>query len=172
MLYKRILPALVSLSLAMMACSFADRLVPRATDVPQQPPSTEAPTSVPARSLPTLRDIRPVLEKLGGQPCEESPDFTCVSVQVPLNHFDAANTETLDVVFAVLPASGERYGMYIQAFPGGPGGEGVSTATVSWFDKSITEHYDVVYFDQRGLGLSGELACPNAYAKNFLGYLS
>jgi len=172
MFYKKILPALVSLSLALMACSFADRLITPSTDVPQEPSTSEAPANVPARTPPALNDIRPVLEKLGGQPCEESPDFTCVTVQVPLNHFDSANTETLDVVFAVLPASGERYGMYIQAFPGGPGGEGVSTATVSWFDESITEHYDVVYFDQRGLGLSGELACPTAYAKNFLDYLN
>ncbi len=113
MFYKKILPALVSLSLAMMACSFADQLVTPATDIPQEPSTSQAPATVPARSLPTLRDIRPVLDNLGGQPCEESPDFTCVTVQVPLNHFDSANTETLGVVFAVLPASGERYGMYL-----------------------------------------------------------
>jgi hypothetical protein len=64
-----------------------------------------------------------MLERLGGQTCEENPDFTCVTIQVPLNHFDTANTETLNVVFAVAPATGERYGMYMQAFPGGPGGE-------------------------------------------------
>ena len=113
-----------------------------------------------------------LLERLGGQPCEENPDFTCVTIQVPLDHFDATNAETLDVVFAVAPATGERYGMYVQAFPGGPGGEGISTGTTSFFDDGILEHYDIVYFDQRGIGLSGPLACPEAYAKDFLSYLN
>lgn len=172
MFIKRILPALIGLGLVAMACSFTVPQLPAppSSDVtPQQPPTEAVPTN---RSLPSLQDIRPVLQNLGGQACEENPDFTCVTVNVPLDHFDAANTETLEVVFAILPAAGERYGMYLQAFPGGPGGEGVSTATVSWFDDAITEHYDVVYFDQRGLGLSGELACPAAYAKNFLDFLN
>jgi pimeloyl-ACP methyl ester carboxylesterase len=113
-----------------------------------------------------------LLERLGGQTCEENPDFTCVTIQIPLNHFDSTNTETLDVVFAVAPATGERYGMYVQAFPGGPGGEGVSTGGLSWMSEDILEHYDIVYFDQRGIGLSEPLTCPVAYTKDFLGYLN
>jgi pimeloyl-ACP methyl ester carboxylesterase len=113
-----------------------------------------------------------VLEQLGGQPCEEQPDFTCVTLKVPLDHFDSANAETVDVVFAVLPASGERTGMFFQAFPGGPGGEGISSAGTDWFDPSILEHFDIVFFDQRGLGLSSPFACPQAYAKDFVGYLN
>jgi pimeloyl-ACP methyl ester carboxylesterase len=170
MFKKKMLPILLSLSLVMMACSLVNNMVTPPTAV--VPPISPPPTEEQVQSLPALQDIKPILQNLGGQPCEESPDFTCVTVQAPLNHFDAANTETLGIVFAVLPATGERYGMFVQAFPGGPGGEGVSTATVSWFDESILEHYDVVYFDQRGLGLSGELACPTAYAKNFLDYLN
>ena len=83
--------------------------------------------------------------------------MTCVTLQVPLNHFDAANTETIDVVFAVLPAFGERYGMYVQAYPGGPGGEGISSAYTGYFSNSVLEHYDIVYYDQRGIGLSNPL---------------
>jgi pimeloyl-ACP methyl ester carboxylesterase len=112
------------------------------------------------------------LAELGGEPCEENPDFTCVSIQVPLDHFDATNTETLDVVFAVAPATGERYGMYVQAFPGGPGGEGISTGGLFWFSDEILQHYDIVYFDQRGVGLSHPLSCPVAYAKDFLDFLT
>ena len=63
-------------------------------------------------------------------------------------------------------------GMYVQAFPGGPGGEGISTGGLSWFSDAILEHYDIVYFDQRGIGLSNPLACPNAYAANFMDYLN
>jgi len=32
--------------------------------------------------------------------------------------------------------------------------------------------YDIVYFDQRGIGLSNPLACPNAYKANFMDYLN
>ena len=58
-------------------------------------------------------------------------------------------------------------GMFIQAFPGGPGGEGVSTGGLDWYAEGIQEHYDIVFFDQRGIGLSSPLACPQAYASDF-----
>ncbi len=156
--------ALSALALAALACQFLPLPIPTEAPPPTetQPPATE----------PAAFDMAARLAELGGQPCEENPDFTCVTIQVPLDHFDAANTETLDVVFAVAPASGERYGMYVQAFPGGPGGEGISNGGLRWFSDAILEHYDIVYFDQRGLGLSHPLACPTAYAKNFLGYLN
>src|SRR5262249_9138764 len=69
-----------------------------------------------------------------------------------------------DVTFGIKPASGERFGMFVQAFPGGPGGAGIGSAAgrVDKFDKSITEHYDIVFFDQRGVGLSSPVNCPNA----------
>lgn len=120
----------------------------------------------------TSESIVPKLEELGGTACEEQPDLTCVTLQVPLNHFDAANTETINVVFAVVPAFGERYGMFIQAFPGGPGGEGISSAYPDYYSDGILEHYDIVYYDQRGIGLSNPLECPVAYEKDFIRYLT
>lgn len=119
-----------------------------------------------------INDIREKLNELGGRPCENSPEFTCVSLKVPLNHFDSANTETIDVVFAVAPARGERKGMYVQAFPGGPGGKGISYASTFYFPDSVLDHYDIVFFDQRGVGLSNPLNCKNSYAKYFLQYLN
>src|SRR5688500_4484506 len=93
---------------------------------------TEAPTDT--ASAPTVGDgIEAKLAELGGVACDENPDFTCVTITVPLDHFDAANTKTIDVVFAVSPATGERKGMFVQAFPGGPGGEGISTGGLAWF---------------------------------------
>jgi pimeloyl-ACP methyl ester carboxylesterase len=95
-----------------------------------------------------------------------------VTITVPLDHFDAANSETIDVVFAVLPAQGERKGMYVQAFPGGPGGEGIIYASPFYFTDSILEHYDIVFFDQRGVGLSNPLECKTTYANYLLHYLN
>jgi hypothetical protein len=64
-----------------------------------------------------------ILERLGGYPCPDS-EFTCVKLTVPLDHFAADRGETIEVVFGVLPASGERKGMFITA-TGGPGTAGL-----------------------------------------------
>jgi pimeloyl-ACP methyl ester carboxylesterase len=132
---------------------------------------TEAPTDT--ASAPTAADgIDAKLAELGGTACDENPDFTCVTITVPLDHFDAANTKTIDVVFAVSPATGERKGMFVQAFPGGPGGEGISTGGLVWFAEDILESYDIVFFDQRGIGLSNPLSCPETYKADFLEYVN
>jgi len=165
---KKLILVLSVLVLATLAC----RLFIPGTPTPQPPPTLPSVTEEPATPETGTVDMVAKLEELGGETCEENPDFTCVTIRVPLDHFDAANTETLDVAFAVAPATGERYGMYVQAFPGGPGGEGISTGGLFWFSEGILEHYDIVYFDQRGLGLSHPIACPAAYAKEFLGYLN
>ena len=104
------------------------------------------------------------LDGLGGEPCPDS-DFTCVTLTVPLNHFDPNDSRTLDVVFAILPATGERKGMFVTA-TGGPGSAGLASADsyTSYFDPSIPEYFDIVFFDQRGVGQSGGLQCADAAA--------
>jgi pimeloyl-ACP methyl ester carboxylesterase len=117
----------------------------------------------PSASAIPLSDTQQILDDLGGVPCFEGSYFTCVTIDVPLNHFDPADTRTIPVVFAVLPASGERKGMFVTA-TGGPGTSGVLSAdSYSFgFDPSIFESFDTVFFDQRGMGLSGGLTCPAA----------
>ena len=163
---KRRFLFIVAIGALIMACNF---LVPPKTS-PQA--VTVTPPVDTATKAPASGEISDKLKKLGGTECAENKKFTCVTIKVPLNHFDAANKETLDVVFAVSPAKGKRLGMFVQAFPGGPGGEGISSGGLSWFSDAILEHYDIVYFDQRGVGLSNPLACPKAYAANFMDYLN
>lgn len=164
---KRLVVFILILSLVSLSCRTLNNLrLP--TDEPTSPSNTDSPTS-PSSTDPSSIETR--LEELDGEPCEENPDFTCVTITVPLDHFDSSNSETIDVVFAVSPARGERKGMYIQAFPGGPGGEGITYASTYYFPPSILRSYDIVYFDQRGLGLSNPLECKSAYAKYFMGYL-
>ena len=105
-----------------------------------------------------------VLDKLGGYTCPNS-DFTCVTLTVPLDHFAKDPKSTIDVVFGVLPATGERKGMFVTA-TGGPGTSGLASADsyTAAFDPAITEHYDIVFFDQRGAYQSGNLQCPDAVA--------
>ena len=72
-------------------------------------------------------------------------------------------------MFAVLPATGESKGLFVTA-TGGPGTAGISSADdyTSYFAPSITRRFDIVFFDQRGIGLSGGLTCPDAYAAYLL----
>ena len=105
------------------------------------------------------------LEDLGGYPCYEGSLFTCVTFDVPLDHFNVDDPRTIPVTFAVLPASGERKGMFVVA-TGGPGYSGVAAADsyVTGYDESILSSFDVVFFDQRGIGLSDPAGtvCPFA----------
>jgi len=126
---------------------------------------TETATPVPTQSptpLPASADTATILEELGGYPCPNS-EFTCVDLEVPLDHFNPASSQTIKVVFGVLPASGESKGMFVTA-TGGPGYAGLAAADdyTSYFDPAILENFDIVFFDQRGIGQSGGMQCVNA----------
>lgn len=130
--------------------------------VAQGTPPTPTPASAERGPRPTTKQL---LKQLGGSPCPDGNAFTCVTLQVPVDHFDPDNQATLSVVFAVLPATGDRYGMFVTA-TGGPGSSGIAAADsyTAAFDPRIPEHYDIVFFDQRGIAQSGGLTCPDAAA--------
>lgn len=117
---------------------------------------------------PKREDTVKILKRLGGAPCPDS-DFTCVTIKVPLNHFDANDQRKIDVTFAVLPAAGQRKGMFVTA-TGGPGTSGLAAADsyTAAFDPAIRRRFDIVFFDQRGIGRSGGLTCPDAAAAYYL----
>lgn len=95
------------------------------------------------------------------RPCPDSI-FTCVTISVPRDHF-AAGGPTWRVTFAIHRASGVRQGVFVTA-TGGPGSSGIASADsyTSAFDPKIVKHYDIVFFDQRGIGRSRALQCPKA----------
>jgi pimeloyl-ACP methyl ester carboxylesterase len=113
---------------------------------------------------PQRDDTAKILKRLGGKPCPDS-DFTCLKIKVPLNHFDPADPRKIEVTFAVLPATGHRKGMFVTA-TGGPGSSGLLSADAytAAFDPAIPRRFDIVFFDQRGIGLSGGLTCPDSAA--------
>ncbi|MCA2000972.1 MAG: alpha/beta hydrolase [Chloroflexi bacterium] len=152
---KKSLAALIALLFFAQACGPVTPIpVPAAAPSPTIVSATESRVAEPPHGL----------DALGGEPCPDS-EFTCVTLAVPLNHFDPQDERTLDVVFAVLPATGERKGMFVTA-TGGPGSAGLASADsyTAAFDPSLPEHFDIVFFDQRGVGLSGGLQCVNAAA--------
>jgi pimeloyl-ACP methyl ester carboxylesterase len=115
------------------------------------------PTTKPGGDL----DTEARLEALDGEPCPDS-DFTCVTIAVPLDHADPSG-DVIEVVFAVLPAAVETKGVFVTA-TGGPGSSGIAVADsyTSYLDSSITDSFDIVFFDQRGIAMSGGLTCPEA----------
>ncbi len=162
--------------LPLAALLFACQLFsPDGTPVPpveQAPEASATPLSPVESPTPELQDdpgvvppeMARVLESLDAYPCPDS-DFTCVNVTVPLDHTNRRNRSSIEVVFGVLPARGERFGMFVIA-SGGPGASGLLSANsyVTYYDDRISEHFDIVFFDQRGVGLSGGLQCPDAAA--------
>ena len=108
-------------------------------------------------------DTAQTLTRLGGTPCAKGSDFTCVSIQVPLDHFDAANRSRIRVWFAVRPATGRSDGILAIA-TGGPGSSGILSADayLGSYSAEVLRHRDVVFFDQRGIGRSGGNTCPDA----------
>ena len=137
------------------------------TSTPVIPLPPPAPTQTSVAEAPR-ESTETILARLGGYPCPDS-DFTCGKLSIPLDHFAPAGGKTIEVVFAVLPATGERKGMFVTA-NGGPGASGLMTADsyTSTFDPSIPEHFDIIFFDQRGVGASGGLQCAQAAADYYL----
>ena len=97
----------------------------------------------------------------GEQPCPDSDDFDCVTIPVPADHF-AAHSPTWNVTFAVHRATGESKGVFVTA-TGGPGSSGIAVADEYFTNlpPEITTFYDVVFFDQRGVGLSQPFRCDD-----------
>ncbi len=177
---KRIIIFVLSLSLISLSCQTVYRLQSPKIEPTHSPgngptiiPSSSVITTIPpSPTLEKITDIKERLRELGGKPCKTNMDFTCVTLTVPLDHFDPNNRDMIDVVFAIAPATGERKGLFVQAFPGGPGGKGISYASRQYFPREVNREYDIVFFDQRGLGLSNPLECKKAYADYFLQYLN
>ena len=96
--------------------------------------------------------------------------FSCTTVRVPLDHFDPKNKQQIDVTFAVLPATDKkkRKGMFVTAV-GGPGSSGLQSAAsyAESYGDAIHESFDIVFFDQRGIGASGGFNCEDAVTKYY-----
>jgi pimeloyl-ACP methyl ester carboxylesterase len=97
------------------------------------------------------------------RPCPDSI-FTCITIRVPRDHFGPASGPTVNVTFALHKAKAKaRKGVFVTV-TGGPGTSGIASADsyTAVFDAGIVRDYDIVFFDQRGIGQSVPIQCPNA----------
>jgi pimeloyl-ACP methyl ester carboxylesterase len=99
------------------------------------------------------------------EPCPNESTFTCTTLAVPRDHY-VQGGPTWEVTFAFRAASGERRGTHV-VITGGPGTSGIDVAD-SYIDEDhpsvVGERYDTIFLDQRGIGLSHPIQCPEATA--------
>ncbi|MFJ6657237.1 alpha/beta hydrolase [Streptomyces sp. NPDC091377] len=88
-------------------------------------------------------------------------DLQCGKVTVPLD-YAKPRSGTLDLAVARFRATGERRGSVVLNF-GGPGGAGVTELAYGGEDfMGLSDGYDVVSFDPRGVGRSSPVSCGDA----------
>ncbi len=83
----------------------------------------------------------------------------CAQIKVPLDYAHP-NGKTVSLAVTRVPASGERLGaLFVN--PGGPGGSGFDYAKSANLSLShgVTEHYDVIGVDPRGVSKSDPAVC-------------
>jgi len=105
-----------------------------------------------AAAAPALQDI----------PCLAT-SLHCAKVVVPVEHGGPAVQPVIDIVYGVHRAAGAAHGTLVVAV-GGPGGSGLASADwqIDSFDPRLVQTYDIVFWDQRGVGRSDGHDCPVA----------
>ena len=94
-------------------------------------------------------------------PCPQAT-LACDGMLVPVDH-DGGSHATIWVVYAVHRAATAPLGTLVIAV-GGPGGSGLDAAvpTIERLDEELVRRYDILFFDQRGVGASEGRDCPRA----------
>jgi pimeloyl-ACP methyl ester carboxylesterase len=130
-------------------------------------PLVDAPGRVVIRLLPPLLLFGAGVLIAAGRPdpwfvpCPEST-LECDGMLVPARH-DGGSNATIWVVYAIHHAVGTPAGTLAIAV-GGPGASGLDEALplVDALDPALVEHYDLLFWDQRGVGASEGRDCPRA----------
>ncbi|TSE01102.1 alpha/beta hydrolase [Skermania sp. ID1734] len=144
--------------LAACSTTTAGQGVPNAS-APPASPSAPSPTSAAPPSGDTDGLARFYNQKMTWGSCDSyaaidghlDPDLQCGKIMVPVD-YAKPNGDTAEIAVSRLPASGNKIGSLLMN-PGGPGGSGLSMASVGK-NTELAERFDIVGFDPRGVGAS------------------
>lgn len=81
----------------------------------------------------------------------------CATLAVPLD-WDDPEGDTVDLALARIPAEGDRIGSLLSN-PGGPGASGIEFLEYGVFSAELSERFDIVSWDPRGVGDSTAVTC-------------
>lgn len=126
-------------------------------------------SALPATAQESLADR---LAALGAEACDDS-GLTCVTLPMPHDHTGAEQGDPIPVTFAVHLARGESRGVLLYNL-GGPGYAALPYAEsyIGSLDAELTDNFDIVFHDQRGVGPVHGIACPVAESAFTLGPLN
>ncbi|MGY2877176.1 pimeloyl-ACP methyl ester carboxylesterase [Marmoricola sp. URHA0025 HA25] len=121
-----------------------------------QPTDTASPTQTAPMPSTDPALARFYEQKLKWQGCGRDK---CALLDVPLD-YDNPAAKTIQLAVLEVPAQGHRIGSLV-VNPGGPGGSGVQFAAGGslQFGNVLSDAYDIVGFDPRGVGQSDPLKC-------------
>lgn len=103
-----------------------------------------------------------------GSAASESPcalgELQCVRLVVPRDHIDPDADATLEVRFGLHAADPEERTGTLVIATGGPGSSGIelSATYLDTLPGGVVDRYDIVFFEQRGVRRSAEIACEEA----------
>jgi pimeloyl-ACP methyl ester carboxylesterase len=127
-------------------------------DEPAATPSTSAPSASDTAPMPTTDAglARYYDQKLKWSDCGRDK---CALLTVPVDYDDPSG-ETLQLAVLKVPAQGKRIGSLV-VNPGGPGASGVQYASAGslQFGRKLSDAYDIVGFDPRGVAQSDGIEC-------------
>ncbi|SDJ19890.1 alpha/beta hydrolase fold [Frankineae bacterium MT45] len=145
---------------------------PHANSAATSAPSGSAATTPPTVAPISFSDCSNSFNLSGAIPADRRSKLTveCGKVRVPQN-YDHPNGDQLSVSVIKLhyTEQTQRIGSLLMN-PGGPGGSGIFLAIseAGSIDISILQHFDLVGFDPRGVGVSSPVSCISDAQKDTL----
>lgn len=148
-----VLAIVIVAGLLLSACGESDVVLERAGDI--LPPETTS--SLPDRSSSTTTTAAASTEPVVPIAWQDCGAAECATVAMPIDH-DVPDGGTIDVFVRRRPATGDRLGALFLNF-GGPGAGASSLIDAFPIPDAVTERFDIVGMDPRGVGRSTPLAC-------------
>jgi pimeloyl-ACP methyl ester carboxylesterase len=96
--------------------------------------------------------------------------FSCATINVPLDYANPAGAKILLQLLKVHDADNDDSTGALLVNPGGPGGSGIELAAglTAQVADTLLQHFDMIGFDPRGVGLSAPIRCVTDTEKDTL----